>query len=312
MDIRGTTAESSYRSEYEREYLLGLNMRRMDSLIDDAWSSDHTALRNAMIRLQDCEEDSPEWTRAAGELDKKIAIYLESPMAEHVRELQGISDVIRREEVYASKGLTDDAGLKTMGEEDCEAFLKDVGKKLEALDMLEEEMQEGQDRLFEFSDMLEDTESYGWKGDEYRRLRDDVHAFLRVDVSMSAEEISKAARQLNGSAEAFAGINASPSIKELAEFTKEFAKGIDEKGKKLGSLEPLDEMQGRLDARMEELIDVSERHRVKKNETRKKMSFAELNEKENAGKPKRREISREARSPQHEIGKKLEGFFGKR
>ncbi len=312
MDVKGTMGESSYRSEYEREYLLGLNMRRMDSLIDDTWSMDHSALRNAMIRLQDCEQDSPEWTAAAEELDKKIAIYLESPIAEHVRELQGISDVIRREEVYASKGLTDDAGLKTMGEEDCEAELKDVGKKLETLDMLEEMIQDGQDKLFEYSDMLEDTESYGWKGDEYRKLRDEVHAFLRTDVSMSADEISKAANSLMDSADAFAKTNTSAEVRELAEFTKECAKGIDEKGKKLGSREPLDEMQGRLDARMEELIDVSERHRVKKNESRKKMSFAELNEKENAGKPKKREINREAKSPQRDIGKKLESFFGKR
>jgi hypothetical protein len=284
----------------------------MDSLIDDAWSRDHSALRNAMIELQDCEEESPEWTRAAEALDKKIAIYLESPMAEHVRELQGISNVIRREEIYAAEGITDDEELKTMGEEDCEAELKDVGRKLETLDMLEELIQEGQDKLAEFSDMLEDTESYGWKGDEYRKLRDEVHVFLRADVSMSVDEISKAAGSLMESAEAFAKTNGSASVKEIAEFSRDFAKAVDEKGKKLGSREPLDEMQGRLDARMEELIDVSERHRIKKNETSREVNFAELNEKENSGKSNRKAINREAGSSQRNIGSKLEGFFGKR
>ncbi|MCR5118451.1 MAG: hypothetical protein K6B44_02380 [Lachnospiraceae bacterium] len=311
MDIRETGGQSSYRSEYEREYLLGLNMRRMDGLIDDAWSAEHTALRNAMIGLQDCEQGTPEWSRAAAVLDNSIGIYLESPMAEHVNELKGISEVIRREEVYAKRGLTDDAGLKTMGEEECEAELKDVGKKLEALDMLEELMQDGQDRLADYSYMLEDTESYGWKGDDYRKLRDDVHGFLRADVSMTAEQVADAAGALKDSAEAFARTTGSKEIKELAGFAAELKQGIDEKQKSLGGREALDEMQGRLDARMEELIDVSERHRVKKAETRKKVSFSDLRAMEDSGKPKRREIHREARQAEHEVKRSKDSFMGK-
>ena len=112
MDIRENENKNSYRSEYEREYLLGLNMRRMDSLIDDAWSGEHAVLRNAMIDLQDCEQGTAEWNRAAAALEDGIRVYLDSPMAEHVSELKGLSEVIRREEVYALRGLTDDEELK--------------------------------------------------------------------------------------------------------------------------------------------------------------------------------------------------------
>lgn len=309
MDINGTD-NSSYRSEYEREYLLGLNMRRMDSLIDDAWSTEHIALRNAMIRLQDCEQGTAEWTDAASALDRGIRVYLESPMAEHVNELKGISEVIRREEVYAGKGLTDDAGLKSMGEEECEAELKDVGKKLEALDMLEELMQEGQDTLAEYSGMLEDTETYGWRGDEYKKLRDDVHGFLRTDVTMTAAEVSDAAGALKDSAEAFAKSSGSKEIKELASFAAELKDGIEAKHKAIGGREPLDEMQGRLDARMEELIDVSERHRIKA-ESKKKVSLSDLMKQESPAKPHKRERNREVQQPQKEAGKNRGSFFGK-
>ena len=52
-------------------------------------------------------------------------------------------------------------------------------------------------------------------------------------------------------------------------------------------------MQGRLDARMEELMDVAARHKAKDAGTRKKLSLNDLREMEDAGKPRRREIVRD-------------------
>ncbi|MCR4584925.1 MAG: hypothetical protein K5686_04305 [Lachnospiraceae bacterium] len=310
MDDRVTDNRSSYRSEYEREYLLGLNMRRMDSLIDDAWSGEHPALRNAMIALQDCEQGTAEWNGAAAKLENSIAVYLESPVAEHVSELKGISEVIRREEVYEECGLTEGEGLTNMTEEECETELKDIGKKLEALDMLEELMQDGQERLAEFSEMLEDTETYGWKGDEYIKLRDDLHGFLRTDVTMTAAEIASAAGILSESAEAYSKISGNVSVNELAAYAGELKRGIDEKSGILGAKEPLDEMQGRLDARMEELIDVSERYRLKKSE-RKKTSIGELKQSDEPAKKHRTETVRETRNLRDGVVKAANVFFGK-
>ncbi len=286
----------SYSSEYEREYLIGGVMKRMDSLIEEeALTPEYISLRNRMIKLQEAEADTGVWQAAAAGLSEGIVSYLESEAAEHRDELEKLLEVLKREEVYSEKGFTEAAELEEMSEEACDKELSDIGKKLEAVDMLEELMQDKQEELAELSLDLEDTESFGWNGDEYIKLRDDVHAFLRMDEKKSVNEIGEAADKLADSSESLlksVGGEMGDIVKAVAGTAAELRSGIEKRRPLLDGDEPLEDIQGRLDVRMEELIDVSERHRIRKEESRKKIDFTDLKEKEGVG-PKTKNAQRE-------------------